>query len=347
MTADGETDLEQLVREYTSGPDARALYVYNGPIYEQQVEALFNVVEPDRDIEASLFLCTLGGDPHSAYRLTRFLRGSHKSLRLLLTGPCKSAGTLVAIGSHGIAFSPWGELGPLDVQIARPEELLLRSSGLDLTQALATVVDSASTAFAQNLLRLTEAGLSTRAAARIATGLTTGLFKEIAAQIEPLRLGEAVRANQIAMEYGRRLATGNLLDGALERLVSGYPDHAFVIDWEEAFRFFASVDNFTATEIAIALELGAKVRYPALEPHQAYIVNAAREYGGDRGDEPDADDLGEASADPVREEAGRGSPVPRTAREGRAEDGGAEQADALGAGQLGEAAAAGDGAAGG
>ena len=344
MAADGETTLEQLVREYTSGPAARALYVYNGPIYDQQVEALFNVVDPDPDIEASLFLCTLGGDAHSAYRLTRLLRSIHKSLRLLLTGPCKSAGTLVAIGSHSIAFSPWGELGPLDVQITKPEELLLRSSGLDLVQALATVVDSASDAFERNLLRLTSAGLSTRVAARIATDLTTGLFKEIVAQVEPLRLGEAVRANQIAMDYGQRLATENLLEGALDQLVSGYPDHAFVIDGGEASRFFASVDNFTDTEIAIAFELGAKVRYPAWEPH--HIVNAAREYGGARGDEPDADDLGEASADPVREEAGRSSPVPRTAREGRAEDGGAERADALGTDQRGEAAAAGDGTAG-
>lgn len=344
MTSDGETNLEQLVREYTSGPDARALYVYNGPIDEPRVEALFDIVDPDPDIEVSLFLCTLGGDAHSAYRLTRFLRGTHKSLRLLLTGPCKSAGTLVAIGSHSIAFSRWGELGPLDVQITKPEELLLRSSGLDLVQALATVVDSASDAFAQNLLRLTGAGLSTRVAARIATDLTTGLFKEITAQIEPLRLGEAVRANQIAMDYGKRLATENLLEGALDDLVSGYPDHAFVIDKVEASRFFASVDSFTTTESKIARELGEMVRYPARE--QYLIVNAAREYGGTGGEEPDADDLGEASTDPVREEAGRGSPVPRTAGEGSEEDGGAERAGSLGAGHRGEAAAAGDGVAG-
>ncbi len=32
---------------------------------------------------------------------------------LWVIGPCKSAGTLVAIGAHEIAFAPHGELGPL------------------------------------------------------------------------------------------------------------------------------------------------------------------------------------------------------------------------------------------
>ena len=87
---DSETQLERLVRQYTSGPDARALYVYNGPIYEPQVEALFSVIEPNSEVDASLFLCTTGGDPHSAYRLTRRLRDSHKSLRLLLADPARA-----------------------------------------------------------------------------------------------------------------------------------------------------------------------------------------------------------------------------------------------------------------
>ena len=337
---DSEPQLEELVSDYTSGDDARALYVYNAPISGEHVDELLRVIEPNLDVEASLFLCTNGGDPHAAYRLARLLRGCHKSLRLLLAGPCKSAGTLVAIGSDSIAFAPFGELGPLDVQMAMPEELILRSSGLDILQALASVVDAASDAFANNLLALTRAGLSTRIAARIATDLTTGLFKEITSQIEPIRLGEAVRANQIAMRYGEQLRTANLRDGALDELVSGYPDHGFVIDYEEARALFVTVDYLNSLESRIAAKLGEEIRYPSRDRH--LIVNAARAYAGTRGEEPNAGNPTEAVSDPVREEAGRGSTGSRTAREGDAETNGA-RTTTIGADGRGEATSTGDG----
>ena len=343
MTDNTEPRLGELVREYTSGADARALYIYNGPIDDPRVEALVNVVEPDRDVEASLFLCTLGGDAHAAYRLTRLLHDSHKSIRLLLAGPCKSAGTLVATGAHSIAFSTWGELGPIDVQMAKPEELLLRSSGLDIIRALATVVDSASSAFRETLFGLTSVGLSTRVAAGIATDLTTGLFKEIAGQIDPIRLAEAVRANKVAMEYGERLRTQNLRDGALETLVSAYPDHGFVIDRKEAGSLFATVDGLTDTEMEIAVILEACVRSPMRD--KPFIVNAARKYGGAGGEESDADDQRGTASDPVREAAGSGPEDARTAREGGAEVRRAERTGADGTDRRGEAAAAGDGTA--
>ena len=339
---DRQVSLTELVREYTSGDGARALYVYNGPIDDAQIEAFMGVVEPNTNIDASLFLCTLGGDAHAAYRLTRLLRTSHRSLRLLLAGPCKSAGALVAIGSHRIAFSALGEIGPLDVQLIKPEELMLRSSGLDITEALASVVDAASSAFAKNLLGLTGAGLSTRVAARIATDLTTGLFKEITGQIEPIRLGEAVRANQIAMKYGERLRTQNLLEGALERLVFDYPDHAFVIDREEAASIFVEVDELTDLELKIAVQLGAGVRYPMWDT--PIIVNAARQYGGAEGEESDANSLREAASDPVREEAGSSSTDPRTARADGAEASGA-RGNAIRVEASGETAPEGDGVA--
>ena len=316
------SQLELLVREYTAGDKPRVLYVYNGPISDEHVETFSRAVDLDEGVDASLFLCTLGGNPHAAYRLTRFLLDSHKSLRLLVAGPCKSAGTLVAIGSHSLAFAPRGELGPLDMQITKPEELVLQSSGLVIAEALAQVTESASSAFARHLVALTRAGLSTRVAARIATNLTTGLFKEIVAQIEPLRLGEAQRAISIATGYGDRLRTENLRAGALDQLVLGYPDHAFVIDRKEASRLFASAEVLTDTESRIAAEFGDLVRDP--RQRELYVVNANREYGVAEGGQHDDEDEGGRSPDPVREEARRSPADPEAARAGAARNNGAE-----------------------
>ena len=49
-----------------------------------------------------------------------------------------------------------------------------------------------------------------------------------------MRVGEYDRAMRIASEYATRLGKANLKDGALRRLVEGYPAHGFVIDKKEA-----------------------------------------------------------------------------------------------------------------
>jgi ClpP class serine protease len=41
-----------------------------------------------------------------------------------VSGYCKSAGTLIALGANELAFGEHGELGPLDVQIAKRDEVL-------------------------------------------------------------------------------------------------------------------------------------------------------------------------------------------------------------------------------
>src|SRR6266498_414028 len=50
------------------------------------------------------FLTTPGGDPHAAFRMIRALRSKYKWVRLGIYGPCKSAGTLVALGAHEIVI---------------------------------------------------------------------------------------------------------------------------------------------------------------------------------------------------------------------------------------------------
>lgn len=149
------------------------------------------------------------------------------------------------------------ELGPLDVQIAKPDTLGERVSGLTPSQSLTTLKIEAFQCFEKFFLDiLTASGhaITTRTAAMIAAKVTAGLFQPIYAQIDPMRLGEFQRAVQIAMEYGKRLDTWsrNLKEKALSRLISGYPSHEFVIDRKEAKTLFHNVEEPTDDEQSLS-----------------------------------------------------------------------------------------------
>src|SRR5262245_11961154 len=94
------------------------------------------VAKRNRRQNVLLLLVTSGGDAHGAYQIARCLQTSYAKCLVFVTGYCKSAGTLVAIGAHELIVGSRGELGPLDVQMSKPDELMLRQSGLTATAAL-------------------------------------------------------------------------------------------------------------------------------------------------------------------------------------------------------------------
>lgn len=200
----------------------------------------------------TVFLTTYGGDAHAGFRVARCLRHHYKKgVRLVVPSYCKSAGTLVAIGANELAIGDLGELGPLDVQVSKPTEILERGSGLDYTQALMVALEHAQSAFAHSLMQMRgRFRFSTKMAGELASKLACGVVEPLYAQIDPNRIGEMQRAIQIAHEYGRRLDGhgSNLKEGALDTLVAGYPSHSFVIDRKEARQLFKSVDSLTPAE---------------------------------------------------------------------------------------------------
>lgn len=90
-----------------------------------------------RDRNVVLVLVTAGGNPHAAFRIVRFLQSSYRTVTAFVPGLCKSAGTLLCIGANEISITETGELGPLDVQVQKPSELIGYSSGLAIPQSLA------------------------------------------------------------------------------------------------------------------------------------------------------------------------------------------------------------------
>ncbi|EGN74223.1 hypothetical protein A28LD_2315 [Idiomarina sp. A28L] len=157
---------------------------------------------------------------------------------------CKSAGTLVALGAQRLIISDTGELGPLDVQVNKPDEMFELSSGLDISTAISSLQQESLAAFRDYVTDIKIGGkVSTRLASEVATQLTRCLIEPIASQIDPMRLGEQQRAMRIALEYGTRLDSkvGNLKPHALRKLIAGYPSHGFVIDRKEASELFNNV----------------------------------------------------------------------------------------------------------
>lgn len=235
--------LKEALEEYTG--DA---YLYFGSVNQYGYDRLSTLLETrsKKNSQACLVLITTGGSADYGYRIARAIRHHYENFNVIIPDICKSAGTLICIGADELVFGDRGELGPLDVQIMKPDEMFESMSGLDLSQALLALQNQVLSAFREYLVDIRGgAGLQTKLAADIAEKLTEGFVAPIAAKVDPLTLGEHQRAMQIGYAYGKRLnETSHILkEGALQSLISDYPSHGFVIDRKEARDLFNNVSR--------------------------------------------------------------------------------------------------------
>lgn len=219
---------------------------YAGTISMAGYESICAQLKNKKGHKALLVLATPGGDPHAGFRIARALQHEYSEFSLLVPRYCKSAGTLIAVGAKQLFLDDMSELGPLDIQVKKNDELVGRNSGLDIIAALDYLRDQSMSSFHKHCTELVAgAGLSTKAASDIAARLTIGVLEPISGQIDPMKLAEMQRAMDIAYQYGNRLneKSGNLRSQGLDLLVSGYPSHGFVIDRKEAKSIFVRVNR--------------------------------------------------------------------------------------------------------
>lgn len=161
---------------------------------------------------------------------------------------------MIAICANELAIGDLGELGPLDLQVTKPDDVMERGSGLDYMQGLQVALMHAHQAFGLFMeVRRGGIRLPTKQAGELATNMAIGMVAPLYAQIDPNRIGEMQRAIQIAKEYGERLDvySKNLKQGALEQMVADYPAHGFVIDRKEAKTLFNRVHPMSPSEDAL------------------------------------------------------------------------------------------------
>lgn len=295
------------------------VFLYYGDIGRTGYNKVSDMLEGKvgRATRACLILVTYGGDPDAAYRIARAFHHYYRNLEILIPDICKSAGTLLCIGAKKLVFGDRGELGPLDIQLSKPDEMFESMSGLDIIQALNALENQVLSSFRSYLVDIRGGSrIRTSLAADIAAKLADGFVAPIAAKIDPITLGEHQRAMQIAYDYGERLnkMAGSLKNGALVQLVSSYPSHGFVIDRKEAADLFKCVESPGAETLPLyawAREILSKCPYP-----KAPLVIDVKQFANpDQGSSTDEPKQVPAAGEPgVQGEDSASNEAPESAR---------------------------------
>lgn len=244
------------------------VYLFNGGVARtRDLQCIDCVFEHNGHKKALLITITNGGDPDAAYKIARYFQDKYESFSVLVSGMCKSAGTLLAIGAHELIFTPFGELGPLDIQLSKVDRFDQLQSGLTVQEALDTLERRATLSFYKiigDYIRANNGLMSFATASKAASDFVTQLYAPVFSRIDPEEVGARSRSMRIATEYGQRLSikSQNLKDAdALKTLAETYSSHSFVIDQREAERLFKRVRSASEQEKSLVAALGRHARF--------------------------------------------------------------------------------------
>jgi Serine dehydrogenase proteinase len=227
-----------------------------------------------------LILVTEGGSADCAFRIARCLQELYETFTVVVPGWCKSAGTLLCVGAYDLIIGDLGELGPLDVQVAKLDELAQFSSGLTIDSAfrgLQSVAFQMFETFLLDTVAKSHGRITTKTAAELSANITVGLLAPVFQQMDPMKIGDDFRSTRIAEGYALRLDghSRNLVHDdemdAIEALVRGYPSHGFVIDRTEAQSLFHRVSPLEGALVEVIKGLGDSIN-PLSSPRQQPIV---------------------------------------------------------------------------
>jgi hypothetical protein len=241
------------------------VFLYNGTITRTNVLSVMEEIQKHQSRKRLfLVMVTYGGDPHAGFKIARYIQDHFDHVTLFVPGFCKSAGTLFAVAANEVVFAPFGELGPLDVQMAKPDQFQF-DSGLVISESLETLERRAAETFKAMFIEVMaeQQGLvSINSALHAASELTKAIYAPIMARIDPEEVGVRQRALRITLDYGDRLAmrSRNIDKKGLRILAEKYSSHSFVIDRQEAINLFRCVKAAEKEEMALASALGVKAR---------------------------------------------------------------------------------------
>ena len=272
------------------------IFLYSGSLSRGDDLAFIEKISSNKKSDScTLILVTQGGDPDAAYKIGRYIQGRYDSFSVLVSGLCKSAGTLLAISANELVFTPYGELGPLDVQMVKEDKILAMESGLNISEAFTALEDRAKDTY-HKLIReiLTASGgaASIHTALHAASEMVSSLYGPIFARIDPEEVGSRSRAMRIGEDYTGRLNAKwtNLKENSINVLSRAYPSHSFVIDFGEASALFERVRMADANEMKLVTSLGHTARHPSeldiryVQTHNDTETNGETdETGQDRG----------------------------------------------------------------
>ena len=230
--------------------------LYNAELARGLDLKFFELVDSKKESDhAVLILVSNGGDADAAYKIGRYLQETYDSFQVLLSGLCKSAGTLLAMAGKELIFAPYGELGPLDVQLKKEDKLGVQESGLNIREAFMAMEERARDTYHNLIAEILSASnsvISIKTAMRAASDMVSFLYGPIFQRFDPEEVGSRSRAVRIGEAYANRLSVkwSNLNSDSIALLSRSYPSHGFVIDFDEARTMFANVRQANEDEIA-------------------------------------------------------------------------------------------------
>jgi hypothetical protein len=163
-----------------------------------------------------------------------------------------------------------GELGPIDVQIVKADEMDEEKSGLVTEAAFEKLQQEAFKMFMGFMRELgkTEYRITLKTAAEISRHLSVGLIAPIFEKMDPVIVAEDYRSTRLAWAYAERLNvySQNLIRrpdfDALETLLTGYMSHGFVIDLAEAKNLFRNAKPICDELVPVVDDLGQDAFVP-------------------------------------------------------------------------------------
>ncbi len=177
-----------------------------------------------------VLLYSYGGDAHTAFHIGRLLQDyASEELYIYILREAKSAATLLASAADKIIFSEISELGPMDPQI-RDIDGGPRFSPLAIKHMMDFLSDESKKGHAE-------------------------LVKTLAAKLpSPLQLGEHLKSLETGKDYLFKLLKARMfkkdsdevIQKIAEKLVTGYPDHGYCIDFKEASEIGLKVERANA-----------------------------------------------------------------------------------------------------
>jgi hypothetical protein len=224
------------------------VYLYSGEIDDDGLGQLVTALSRHKTKDkAILLLTTNGGSANVAYQIARIFQKMYDEFIVCPPSYCKSAGTLVVLGAHRLLVDMVTDLGPLDVQLFKQNEIGARKSGLLAKSSFEALGEAAFSLYERLMLGITmgSGGLVTfKMASELSATIASNLLAPIYGQMNPDVVGSEHRDLNVAMQYGLRLIrhSDNATFLTVNRLIEDYPSHDFIIDDDEIRDLFKNVD---------------------------------------------------------------------------------------------------------
>lgn len=253
------------------------LIVFLGSIYPDEELILKRVIDAIRGKPSvvDLMIVTSGGFPDIAYRIIKYLRGTFSNVNVILPYKAKSAGTLISVAGSKIVFGPYGELGPVDVQVSLQDSL---SQSANLERFAFDLLGERAGNLFRSLYRTKPDDISSDMFSKHCMELVAETFSPLYRSFDPLHIAELNQFAKISNQYldfifhafvvtrEDLLNMGLINDGdlhnirdidqksaarkltpvcnrSLQKLVQDYPSHSFVIDYAELQHIFNPIEK--------------------------------------------------------------------------------------------------------